>query len=267
MTITSKYSAITLNRSYEEIKKRLQNADIIVTDLDECLFPFYTQVLVAGEILVESIFNRKLFKYVPRLLSSCCYIFILYAISFGNIKVFSKEYLMKCFAFAMKGIPFSLIEKHSQYIHTFFYEGALTALNVLSRCEKVPVCIISLSIFNILDVLKKNNSIFTAVYGNTILPDSKGTFFSHYAEPLMSDNNDKEKAFHVLCENYSAKHPIVIGHSPDEINMVNFAAENNGVSIGINPSKDVRDAFDIVLDAQTWNPLVVFLNDLLSEED
>lgn len=250
---------LVCNRPAEVIKHSLNTVDFVCTDLDECLFPFFTQVLVSGQILFESFFKRFQRGYIPQLIGGIVTVCWLLLITGGNIKRVGNVRLMKYYERAMQGIPRDLIEKHSLYIHSFFYDHALTFLHYFAE-QHIPIAVVSLSIQPILDVLHKNLGFSNGCVGNGVVFDEFDRF-SQYVKPLKIGGSDKLVAFDTLVEMYNVKCPLVIGHSKEELPMVEKARAMGGVSIGINPKKDLRKAFDLVLYATNWLPLINFLNE------
>ncbi|MBU1862507.1 MAG: haloacid dehalogenase-like hydrolase [Candidatus Omnitrophica bacterium] len=246
---------VICNRAKEDIDNRLRRIDLVCTDLDECLFPFFTQVLVAGEILFESFFKRNQWKYLPRLIAGFFFLLCIIVVTLGDVKRLSNKVLMKAYERTMSGIPLDLIKKHSQYVHTFFYAESLSFLKLFAD-KNIPIVILSLSIQPVLDILKDNIGFIHEGIGNSIEIDHGTDTFSHYAEPMMTGGNDKHKRFMKIISKYNTQCPLIIGHSSDELSLVSLARERGGLSIGINPKKRNREKFDIVLQGVNWRPLI-----------
>ncbi len=252
---------LTFNQTRDRIEEKLQKVDLVCADLDECLFPFFTQVIVAGEILFESLFKRHQRKYLPQLCFGALTIGGFIILTFGNIKRLRNEFLMKHFERTMRGIPLDLIRKHSQYIHTFFYSESLQFLKWFAE-RGAHISILSLSIQPILDILMEKLSFINDGIGNNIVFDKvKGTFRA-YNKPIMVSGEDKLLCFKDLINKYNAKCPLVVGHSLDEMPLVEYASSMNGISVGINPKKKLKDKFDIVLNSVSWEPLVSLVKSL-----
>jgi hypothetical protein len=47
-----------------------------------------------------------------------------------------------------------------------------------------------------------------------------------------------------------------------EKTMTDYVRENGGISIGVNPEKNLAASFDIVLRGTTWYPLLEFIKKL-----
>ena len=249
---------LVFNAPEDYVKEKIKKVDLVCADLDECLFPFFTQVIVAGEILFESLFKKHQRKYLPRLCGGAFIIVGLIIVTLGNMKRLRNEMLMKHFERTMKGIPLELIRKHSEYIHTFFYAESLHFLEGLAE-RHARITILSLSIQPILDVLKKNLPFINDGIGNNIITDTGTGTFQCYSQPLMTGGNEKLTYLKGLVKKYNARCPLVIGHSLDEIPLVEYARSLNGVSIGINPKKNLQDTFDLVLHSVSWEPLVTLV--------
>ncbi len=254
-------SKLVFNISREDAEKRIKQADFLCTDLDECLFPFFTQVLVVGEIIFESLFKKNRLKYVPRLFCGASFVAFLVAVTFGKVKFFGNEFLMNCFSWTMKGIPISLIRKHSVYLHNFFYSDSLNFLEKLND-NGVKILLLSLSIQPILDELKSHIGFLSYAVGNPVVCDENG-LFAGYGKGVRTSSQGKLSLFKSMIDKSRFELPIVIGHSDDEFGMVEVARAMGGLSIGINPKKYARGKFDMILEGASWKPLLNFAKDAI----
>ncbi len=259
------HQKIVFNTSIKEITKRIKNIDLVCTDLDECLFPFYTQVLVVGEIILDSLFKRHMWRHLPRLIGGSLFVCLLIVISFGRVKVFKNEFLMKVFAWTVMGVSVLDIRKHSQYIHNFFYAESLTLLKRFAD-HNIPITILSLSIQPILDELKNNIGFISCGVGNSIIEDPETHIFKGYQYPIKKGGKDKMSAFKNIVEECKANCPVIIGHSQDEVRLAEYVGSVGGFSIGINPKKGLANKFDIVMYSISWEPLVSLFDSLTVEK-
>jgi phosphoserine phosphatase len=153
---------------------------------------------------------------------------------------------MDSYAIFMRGVPISFIKRHSVYIHLFFIPGVLGYLKTFSD-RGIPVVILSMSIQPILDVIGKNVSFLARCVGNEVLVNQEGDTFSGYGLNRMEDGSDKLRRFKEIMQFYQAHHPLIIGHSRDEVPLVEYSYSRGGASIGLNPRKEVACRFDMVL--------------------
>ena len=241
-----------------EFRETLQKVDLVCVDLDECLFPFFTQVFVVAEILLESFFKKNQWKYIPRLLIGALFVLLFFIVTFGQIKIAGNKFLMRAFEWTVRGIPLAVIKKHSQQLHTSLCEDSLNFLEVLSR-KGAKVMLLSLSIQPIIDTLTDNIGFMEKGIGNEMIIDAASGEIRSYSDMIMCGPEGKEEAFKNIVEEYKPHCPLIIGHSCDEIPLVERAKALGGLSIGINPKKKQRDKFDLILKTTTWKPLVDML--------
>jgi phosphoserine phosphatase len=237
---------LTFNRPKAEVGARLASVDIVCADLDECLFPFFVQIVVGVSMFAEALVRPSLWKYLPHLSKSGVFIGI-YKIKQILFKLsFPHEALMDKYAAFMRGVPVGFIKRHSAFIHLFFIPGVLRYLKTFSD-RGVPVVILSLSIQPILDVIGKKVGFLARCVGNEVVADKQGNTFTGYAQGRMGDGSAKLEKFKEIMLSYGAHHPLIIGHSRDEVALVEYFSSRGGVSLGLNPRAEVASRFDMVL--------------------
>ncbi|MFA6218109.1 MAG: haloacid dehalogenase-like hydrolase [Candidatus Omnitrophota bacterium] len=239
---------LIFNRPKAEVTARLSVVDIVCADLDECLFPFFVQIIVGISMFVEALIRPSLWIYLPHLSKAGVFIGM-YKIKQLLFKLsFPHEILMDRYAVFMRGVPVAFIKRHSVYIHWFFIPGVLGYLKTFSD-RGIPVVILSMSIQPILDVIREKVGFLARCVGNEVLVDKKDDTFSGYTQNRMVDGSDKLGKFKEIMRSYQAQHPLIIGHSRDEVPLVEYYSTLGGVSIGLNPRKEVASRFDVVLKA------------------
>jgi len=246
-------SKLLFNRSEKFIKDKIKQVDLICIDLDECLFPFFTQTFIGAGMLVESFINPYQWKCLPNLLKGVLFIFPAMGKKFNNKKIENEKFMDK-YEELMHGIPISLILRHARYTHRFLSPNSLKFLKYFSNKE-IVIIILSLTIQPILNVLEKKVKLIHKCIGNEIEIDKNSAFF-RYKLNRMDSGEDKLNRFKELLKIYKSKTPLVIGHSEDELDMVEYVKKLGGFSIGINPKYKFLRKFDLVLTSLNWKPLL-----------
>ncbi len=237
---------LIFNRPKAEVDARLASVDIVCADLDECLFPFFVQIVVGVSMFAEAVVRPSLWKYLPHLSKAGVFIGV-YKIKQLLFKAsFPHKTLMDKYAVFMRGVPIGFIKRHSVYVHLFFIPGVLGYLKTFSD-RGVPVVILSMSIQPILDVIGKKVGFLARCAGNEVLIDKKDDTFSGYAPKRMDDGSDKLNKFKEIMRSFQAQCPLIIGHSRDEVPLVEYFSSRGGVSLGLNPRAEVASRFDMVL--------------------
>ncbi len=254
---------IRSSHSWDEISRRFHQTDIVVVDLDQCLFPGFSQTVLARRVL------RKIFlspleasdhRFLPQLLRGG--LFIVHALlreSFGyttsNLEMISR------FESAMKRIPLEYFLFFAKTLPSLSYRGSLETIRELSRAA--PVGIISLSIDLILREFQENlnekGDVCLAFFDSNELyfekVNGRTIFLGYKRSALRTDKNHKGECLIQRMAQYGAKRPFVIGHNCDDLEMVRIARESGGLSMGFNPPVELAGSFDVQVTAKDWKPI------------
>ena len=256
---------ILSNEPLERIADRFSRLDFAVSDLDQCLFPGFTQVALTVSMFKSLLKNHELSHDLKIKLK------ILDAVLFGcKVKLrglldVQAEHieLMKKFEKLVCDIPREYFERAAKLAPGLSYRYGLETLSLLS--EMMPAGIITMSIETILrefarQFIHNGEPIITFYEANRLrFQIGDGEVFEGYSEKrfiLTPDN--KLQAMMDRMKQFSASCPLVIGHNFCEVPMVRVAKEMGGLSLGFNPDKDVENEFDIVVHARNWEPIYRF---------
>ena len=242
----------------KELKDRFDCIDLAVIDLDGCLFPGYSQAVLGKFIFLKillSLLSFRDLKFIPQLLSGGLFITLndlkkIIGITTPNLEMIDK------YEKVMKGISFEYFTKMARHIPPMSYDGAIEAIEQLSK--KCKVGIISLGIDIILkEYLRQFKSI--NFFDSNILrfrkAGNKDVFEGYERTNLKTDKFYKREMLEARLNEFEAKCLLVIGHNDDDIEMAKVAQGTKGLSIGFNVSSDIEDVFDIKIEARNWHPI------------
>ena len=257
----------------EEFRKRLLRSDIVAVDLDECVYPGFSQTDL-GYLIFYKIAAKPLVssdrRFLSQMLSGGAYIRKVALLSRLGRMPTSRQ-LMQRYEQSMLGIPEGYFLELARKIPTRSFAGALETLRLLGK--RAPSGFISLGI----DVIAKqyirhlnHNSERQARFAdsNRIVFESDKSgrrVFKSYQSPLLLDAEDKLRLLKSRMEQEGASCPLVIGNGKDEAEMAKLARNCGGLSIGIQPSRRDASDFDLLVDCSSWQPLLTLLEPLLSE--
>jgi phosphoserine phosphatase len=249
--------------SWDEISLRFHQTDIVVIDLDQCLFPGFSQTALARRVLRKillSPFKASDHRFLPQLLRGG--LFIVHALlreSFGYTT--STLEMMSRFEAAMKRIPLEYFLLFAKTLPSRSYPGSLETIRELSHAA--PVGIISLSIDLILrefqESLNEKGGVCLAFFDSNELyfekVNGRTVFLGYKRSALRTDKNHKGECLIQRMAQYGATRPFVIGHNCDDLEMVRIAKESGGLSMGFNPPVQLAGSFDVQVTAKDWKPI------------
>lgn len=252
-----KYKNKSLQKEFPAIFK---NCDFCCIDLDRCLFPTYTEVIVGFFLFLLSIVNPSLWRHIPRLLYGGFYIFMKRLMIY--IKGRPTNYqLLQHFSKAVEGIPIRYIKWCSKIVALFSYPGWRKVLSHINKYMPVHLLTFSIQPIASVYVMKRGvlgERLFRRAKGvqvRTIFKDGKRIFKDCLPEGRIFIPQEKLDILKRWMEKENRQRPLIIGHSPDELEMVKYARERGGLSIGFNPYKNVEEEFDVVVRGISWYPL------------
>jgi hypothetical protein len=258
--ITSRYSRI-------ELKERLATVDLVAVDIDECIFPGFSQN-VLGQLIFNQIVTRPLssadLRFVPQLVRGWAYVRkVLLNKRLGRMA--TNLELMHRYEKSMMNIPFEYFRRGARLIPDRSYPGVLQTLCLLGH--RAVVGLVSFGIHLIAEeymaqLTTADGPCVSFVDANRVrfaARDGARPVFSGYDEPLMTRPADKLRVLEHRMEQYGAGVPLVIGNGKDEVEMAALARERGGISIGFRPGSSVQEHYDLVVRSDSWMPLLDLL--------
>jgi len=267
------YPGLCSRYDLRELKDRFRLIDFIVVDLDECVFPGFSQTYLGILVALRLLTNPERFfdiKFLLSLFKGGIFITLIKIKSVFNIKTSNLELLNK-YEQIMKGIPLSYFEWAAQKIPALSFPYCFDTLKVLAK--KAPLGIISLGTDIVLaqyeKTLNKESKIISFFSSNHLVFEDYNTrkvFVGYDRSRFYWSGIQKEEILRYKMKEFKKNFPLIIGHNIDDIPMVQLAKQKNGLGIGFNPSLKDFKFFDIVVRKRSWAPLNRLINNLMKEE-
>jgi phosphoserine phosphatase len=256
------------SRPLAELRAAYRRTDLVAVDLDECLFPGFSQKEL-GLRLMRRLLRRPLRPGDRRFLPQLAWGAFRLGVSQAKMRFGWKtpiRRLIRRYEQAMRGIP-----------ETYFTEAArtipgdscaLAAETVAELAAQAPTGIITLGIDIVarayLEEFRTDAGPSLRFFGaNTILfgPGPAGTRVFERYDPsaLMLAGEDKRLALERRMAEFGAAVPTTIGHSEQDVPLARLSRERGGLAIGFNPTPALEDAFDVVVRGRDWEPLYALL--------
>lgn len=256
-----------------ELQQRLAAVDLVATDIDECLFPGFSQA-VLGHLILYRILTRPYalgdLRLVPQLVSGGAYVRRVRLRRRLGWSIPDNTQLMRRYVQSMAGIPEAYFRAGARTIPDRSFAGARRSLALLGR--RAAVGLISFGIHLIAEeYMQQLNAAAEQPYvlfaeANPITfdagPDGRPAF-AGYRSALRTQPRHKREVLERRLAHHGARCPLILGHGPDEIEMVALARELGGLSIAFRPIPIADPHFDVAIWAPNWRPLAGLLAELL----
>jgi len=251
------------SKSLKEIEQRFSRVDVAVSDLDQCLFPGFSQVALTVAMFKSLLREPRLsqdLKIKFKILDSVLYGVRVKLKSLIGVRPQHNDLIRK-YEEIVEEIPREYFFNAARLIPALSYRYGFQTLQLLSRT--MPTGIITMSIGLIMweyvrQFTLDDKPVISFYDANRISfnTDDDNKVFEGYSEHrFILSADDKLNAMMNRLEQLSAGCPLVIGHNMYEIPMVRAAREMSGISLGFNPAKSVEQEFDIVVRARDWKPI------------
>jgi phosphoserine phosphatase len=241
------------SQSEARLAELARRTDLVVVDLDKCLFPGYSQTALGTTILwrvLVSPLSAGDRKYLVRLLSGALYV------AASKVRRPPNRQLIDAYERAMRGIPEQYFLDGASLLPRFSRRGAREVVRFLSR--HAPVGLVSLGIDVVAREFMKQVPGLSFYRCNRLRfrQDQPHRPFVGYEGERMCDGVAKMRVLRALCVMSRARCPLVIGHDVDDVAMAASARELGGWSIGIRPPRALRSWFDARTTGADWTPLL-----------
>jgi len=251
---------------------RVAAADLVISDLDECMYPFITQA-EAGVIFVRRIIRGLDDEHHRKIFPNLAYhTLVLLGRKFyqevtGDVQ---NSRLIRSFEKFARGVPVSYFADAAEEFKDKYYEGMPEALGAFSS-RGTPVGVISLGIDVVIrPLLERVESAkgvkFSFFDCTRVVADAWGRFEQFMPGKTYTTNDDKRLLVRARCEEYGAKRLLVIGHDRDDLKMLEEAQRLGGVTVGFNPVPETYPLLDAAVFAPDWQPLARLFEEALGKK-
>jgi len=258
-----KLQKMTTKLDQSEIRRRLAKVDVVVFDVDGCLYPGYTQIEL-GHLIFSNLIRRGWRKRST--------ISLMIRMSFmGAVMHLIKRcpleperrnlILQRNYTRAFRGVSKEELTSLVPEVWKKLSPNVESCIDFLS--QHVPLGIISLGLDVILDGLSsklaenKRSIPFLFCYSNkTIWENGR---FNGLEEPVRVGTKDKESLFIEASRRYNIDTPLVIGHNAEERGLCRLADQRGGLSIGLGAEGRDQGNFHVCFQKADWSSLESFL--------
>jgi phosphoserine phosphatase len=234
------------------MKELVRGTDLVVIDLDKCLFPGYSQTFL-GAAIFWRVLMRPLAtgdrRYLAPLLGGALYVLG------SKLRRPSNLQLIDAYERAMKGIPEQYFLEAASSLPAFSRRGAREAIQMLSRRAAVGLISLGIDVVAREFVRQLPGLSFYRCNSLHFHPDHPRRLLG-YRGDAMCDAQAKLRALRDVCAETRASCPLVIGHDADDVAMATSAQELGGWSLGIRPPRALRRHFDAWTTGADWTPLL-----------
>ncbi len=254
-----------------ELNGRIADADVFISDFDECMFPSITQATASFAVL-RKIFSDLSVDGHPELALNMTVNAAGLLGQYFMMKVtkdLQNSRLILQFEKFAKGIPISYFDEASDALAPTCYAGVTDAFRVFAS-RGVPVGVISLGldivIRRLLDRFESDDCLKFSFYDCThVRIDSSGRFAGYMPGKTYTSNEDKRHRIRARCDEYGAKRPLVVGHDRDDTMMFDETKRIGGTCVGFNPVPDNYGLLDVAVFAEDWRPMAAMFGRAISQ--
>jgi len=239
----------------EAVRSLVRKAGICVVDLDECIYPGFTQTTL-GKMLLLECRRRERRRYLPRLLRGALFLAVTRLRGAGRGVVGNRR-LMLAFARAISGTPLKLVEEKARLLPRRGPQDWRQALEMIA--ERMEVFLISFAIEPLARAYGEERGaagkkIFRGWSGTPLVVE-EGIIQGVSLSPSSLSPQSKVKTIERLLQGRVPPFPLVIGHGRDESALAAWARENGGGAVGLSAAGGDLEAFDIKLPGRGWGTI------------
>ncbi len=259
-----KQPSVRLRLSLDQTQRRFAACDLCCVDLDQCVFPTFTQIVLGTLAIGRSAATPRLWPKLPQLMAGGAYIAGARLQKLRGYRPTNDE-LMQRFSSVMHGMPLDVVESLARVLPRISFPGWRDAMALISA--RMPTGLLSFAIQPIIDAYRRTHCwrgrpIFDLASGTPVEVASGAhgpVLLGCYDENSDLSDEAKLRTLEQWMTDCGARVPLVIGHGPDEALMAGFARERGGLAIGFRPKPEWADRFDVIVDALTWRPVTRLL--------
>lgn len=245
----------------ESIRRMVERCDCCVVDLDQCIYPGFTQTTLGKILVTRCLFRNQ--ALLPRLLGGAFYISFTRAAQLMGRNPSNFE-LMSAFCRVIRNFPRKMLEEQSRRLPKRGPQEWREALGEVAA--RMSVYLVTFAIEPIARSYGeardyRGRKIFRGYRSTPLEFDREGritgcSFSKDSLSPLR-----KLEILRELLQGDSFDRPLVIGHGRDEAPMAVYASELNGGSIALADRGKASRDFQIILPAGDWRRLAAALRE------
>ncbi len=261
-SIRKNRSGICLALPEEAVRTRFRNIDLVVADLDECIYPGITKIALLKNLCFLLARKGKI-RDIVRLLRIISFFPLLLALRLSQLCGIGidNRLLIVVFIRMLNGVPISFLEKAAEGIPAGSAKGCAETLAMLEK--KSPTGIISQSLDVVLEAYaraftRKGKPVISFYDGNGLLLEEKKGI-KVVSGPRMNNAvltpGDKEARARQRMKEFQSLRPLAIGHGAEDVSMMRLASEAGGLAVGVNPCPEAKKVCDIAFRNKDWEQI------------
>lgn len=240
----------------KELSAFLAAVDLVLIDLDGCIFPGITGVVMYKKVCY-SLLRLGKYSLFGRLLLGSIIISLMKFLQMLHLGLTNKK-LILYFTKVIRPVPLSYLEEAVKLIPDRSYAGAKETLEILSK--KARVGIISQGLDVVLEEYvrqfhKAKTSFIDFWKGNSLADLLDYQDNPSRRNRFIFNSQDKELLVRKMIEDFQPKKIMVIGHDSGDLGMMAVVKEQRGIVVGFRPIKAAKKMCDIVITGADWTEL------------
>ena len=247
-----------------ELRETFARTDIIAIDLDECIFPGYSQTELGARIAWRLLRRPKTLgerRFLPRLVRGGAFFALREMKRFFGFHTPTTR-LVTQYERTLRGVPERYLREEATKLPRRSFTFAAETVALLA--SHAPTGIISLGLDVVMEAYMRqfrsdegpSLSYFDA---NVVAfrPGKNGehVFGGYDWSRLMADGADKCRALRRRMAEFGATVPTTVGHSDDDVDLARLTRELGGLAIGFCPPRRLWDAFDAIVTGRDWGAM------------
>lgn len=246
-----------------ELRAAFARTDIVALDLDQCIFPGYTQSELSWRVakrLVRRPERPGDRRLLARLGARGAWLGLRELKRLLGLATPMRR-LAARYERAMAGIPEHYVRAAAAEIPAASFPFA--AETVAELGSRAPTGLVTLGLDVVAQAYLEQ---FTGPAGpslsffdaNVVVfrRQQDGRVFHRYdPEAFLEHGEDKRRALERRMGARGAMVPTTVGHSADDLPLARLSRERGGVAIGFNPAPALAQAFDVVVRGRDWEPM------------
>jgi len=256
--------AIVARKPVEVLREAFRRTEIFAVDLDECVFPGYTQT-VLGARVARAILRRPERGRDRWLLPQMAMGAALYALKEGKRLLglgTPFRVLVRRYERAMAGVPESTVRAAARTIPGSSYPYAAETVALLA--EQALTGLVSQGLDVVVEAFveqfrcgERPSLGYTEC--NTVCfrtgPRGRRVFDGYAREGLIESGEGKRRVLERRMAAEGASVASSIGRGDDDVAVAELCAASGGLAIGFNPSARMAAVCDVAVRAADWEPM------------
>jgi len=254
---------IWLARPLDELRAAYARTDVIALDLDECVFPGFSQEALAERIAWRLLRRPKRAadrRVLARMFVGGAYRAFTRAKRLLGLATRATR-LIAWYERTMRGIPEHYFVHAARKLPRRSSPFAAETIALMARRAPTGLATLGLDIvakayveqLNGLSFFEANRLVFQPG------PDGERVLAGYDRGRLLASGDAKRRSVERRLAALGARVPTTVGHHADDVPLASLARERGGVAIGFNPPAGLLDAFDAVVTGPDWEAMYALI--------